>query len=76
MLITKAEFFNLLLYSYLRTFNADPTCISIYTLIRALRKIWALPIGHWAIWANLIQDGRAMTNMGGGGPPGVGAITE
>ena len=51
-------------------------CLSICTLIRAIWEIWALPFGHWAIWLNLIQDGRAMTNMGGGGPPGVGAITE
>ena len=34
------------------------------------------PLSNMGIWANLIQDGRAMTNMGGGGPPGVGAITE
>ena len=51
--------------------------VSLYMYLdRAIWEIWALPIGHWAIWANLIQDGRAMTNMGGGGPPGVGAITE
>ena len=49
--------------------------MSLYMYLdkRAIWEIWAWPIGHWA---NLIQDGRAMTNMGGGGPPGVGAITE
>ena len=47
--LTKADFFNLLLYSQLRAFNAGSTCVSKCTLIRAIWEIWALPNAHWPL---------------------------